>query len=123
MGMVVTGRVMVLPRFILTDTSHMVVMTVLGLTNCCLKPRQLDTILAELTIHIGAAVHSFLRAFLKDLNEQRMRIKVPRTEDLYLGMLGRKLGRQTPDTLLQDARKEKKWKYHNPGKSHTGATH
>jgi len=39
MGMVVMGRVMVLPRFILTDTSHMVVMAVLGLTHCCLKPR------------------------------------------------------------------------------------
>jgi len=66
-------------------------------------------------------VHSFLRAFRKDLKEQGMRIEVARTEDFQLSVLGRKLGSQSPDTFFQDTRKEKEWKHHNTGKSHAGA--
>jgi hypothetical protein len=101
--------VMVRPWSILTNASDMVMVTILRLTDSRLKPWQLHTILTEFAVHIRAAVHGFLGALLKDLDEQRMRIKIVGAEKLGIRMLGGKLGSKPPDALFQHPGKEKKW--------------
>ena len=61
--------VLVRPWRILTHPSHMVMVTILRLTESCLKPCQSHTILAEFAVHMRTAVYGFLSALLKEFNE------------------------------------------------------
>ena len=121
MAMMTMG-VMVQPWRILTNASHMVMVTILRLTESRFEPWQPYTVLTEFAVHIRAAVHGFLGALLKDLDEQRMRIEIVGAEKLGIRMLSGKLGGKPSDALFQHPGKEKKRQDNNPTESHAVAT-
>ena len=114
--------VMVRPWRILTHPSHMVMVTILWLTESHFKPWQPHAVLTEFAVHIRAAVYGFLSALLKEFDEQRMRIKIVGAEKLGIRMLGGKFSCKLPDAFFQHPGKKKKRQDHDPTESHAVAT-
>src|ERR1022692_1774972 len=119
---VVVRMIMEVAMIILAETTHVTVVSLLRLANGCRKPRELNTILAQLTIHVGTSVDCFLGAFAKDIEQQRMDIEVARINDLRAGMLVTKgLGDQV-DPFFQNAGEEKERKHNDTAETHALAS-